>query len=292
MNFNTASCNSNLGNLGKGECDQIIGTPELLFLTLDSFEFATKAATTQAAMQAGIQAKTVKPLLLVHGMTSSDTDDSIYTSPNGVITIPTAKGTWVKEFMFQVPAYLAAAIYSYNGFSGRVIMADSYGNLIGTTPDGTKFKGLSVRNVRVGKPMLPESKEGIMTISMTMEFDNIDEYTSELAVYQVDWADNLNGLQNVTYTVVSSAATSVVVLVVRDSDGSGVTGLVATDFYIETDAGVDQAISLSAPSATIAGQYTLTVATLSAGDYVTDLNTPATMTTSGYESTASATFTI
>jgi len=292
MNFNAVNCSSDIQNMGVGDCPSKIGQANFLIWTTDGFEFATKAGVTLAALQAGIQAKTVYPLLLVHGTTSSDTEDGTYTSDNGEITIPTSKGKWVKEFKFQVPAYLMANIYSFDGQNGRMMILDTFSQLLGTSSDGTKFSGYSVKNITIRKPMLPEDKNTIMTISMIVEFDIIEEYTTNMAYVAIDWADEINGLQDATMAVNSSAAELVTVTVTRDSDNTGITGLVVTDFKIENDEGTAFAIASATPSATVDGEYALVVATMASDDYIVNLNVPGSMTTEGYESTAAATFTI
>jgi len=65
-----------------------------------------------------------------------------------------------------------------------------------------------------------------------------------------------------------------------------------TDFKIENTAGTAFAITSATPSATVDGEYAIVVAVMASGDYIVDLETPSSMTTEGYESTAEGTFTI
>ena len=293
-NFNTTPCVTDIGNFGdSGNCSQVTSYPEYLLWTTNEFEFSTKAGVTLAAIQAGIQAGTVVPLLPLHSNTPSDTEDGMYTSANGKITIPTSKGVWVEKFEFKVPSYQMQSVYTLDGIGGRLLMIDSLNQIIGTSPDGTKFKGLSVKRIMVGVAKLATTNTQVMLVPITVEFDKNDEYGKEFAVVEIDFVEDINGLQNVSYAVVGTpTATEVVALVTRDSDGTGVTGLVPSDFYVTDDEGLAYAISGAVASLTIAGQYALAVATMGTDDYITDLNLPISMTTEGYESTAPATFSI
>lgn len=293
--FNELSCTGSIENLGKCDCNQIITTPEYLAFTTAAFEFATRtAAETQANWQTGIQAKSVFPLGQVLEQASSDTEDGTFTSANGHVTIPTSKGKWVKTYFFQHTVFLMRKLNSLNGKSGRLILFDGAGNGLGTTPDGTKFKGIYVKNIRVGKPMLPDTKDDVMRIGVTFEFSNLDEYTSEFAAISVDFADELNGLLDATVTYVSSnvAKTEHTVTVAKLCDGSAVTGLVAADFTISDDTPTVESIVSVAESSTVPGTYVITTAALGADNYTVNLVAPSAMTTDGYESTGAASFTI
>lgn len=293
-NFNQLSCVGGIANTGRCDCNQIITTPEFIEFTAGTFEFATKSAAELVANhQTGIQLKQVFPMGQCLEQSPSDTEDGMYTSANGHVTIATSKGKWVKTYFFQYSLFLMQKMYTLNGKSGRVILYDGAGNGLGTSPDGTKFKGLYVKNIRVGKPFLPDTKDDVMRIGITFEFSNLEEYTEDIAAIKVDFADELNGLLDVTVAYVSSnvAKTEHTITVTKVCDGSAVSGLVTADFLLTDDTPTAESFT-AAESSTVLGTYVLTTSALGADGYIVNLNIPSVMTTDGYESTGAATFTI
>lgn len=292
--INQLSCAGGISNLGRCDCNQIITAPEYLVFTTGEFEFATKAAAiVQANWQSGIQSKQVFPLGQVLEQASADTEDGTYSSANGHVTIPTSKGKWVKTYFVQATAFLIRKLYTLNGKSGRLFLTDGQGNTLCTTPDETKIQGLYVKNIRVGKPMLPDTKDDILRVGITFEFSNLDEYTKDLAVITVDFADELNALLDATVTYVSSnvGKTEHTITVAKVCDGSAVSGLVTADFLLTDDTPSAESFT-AAESGTVPGTYVLTTSALGADNYIVNLNIPSVMTTDGYESTGAATFTL
>jgi len=293
--FNSLSCNSNLENTGKCGCDQAIsGIEYVCFAKLDQ-EFATKAAAeTEATWQTDIQSKDIYPFFQIDETEDQSTEDGTFSGANGLVVIPTSKGRWVAKFWMQIPAYNLTRLYSFGGVSGRMYMADSQGQVMGTTEDGTKMRGLEFRRLQVSKPKLALTKDEVMRVAITIEFSKIDEYTKELAVASCDFIDSIEGLVDVdvAYVSTNAAFTEHTVTVARECDASAVSGLVVGDFTLTNDASEVQAISSIAESATVAGTYVLTTSALVTDSYIVNLNIPTVMTTEGYESTGSATFDI
>lgn len=293
--FNTLSCNSDLENTGQCNCDQAIsGIEYVCFAKLDQ-EFATKAAAeTEATWQTDIQSKDIYPFFQIDETEDQSTEDGTFSGANGLVVIPTSKGRWVAKFWMQIPAYNLTRLYSFDGVSGRMYMADSQGQVMGTTEDGTKMRGLEFRRLQVSKPKLPLTKDDVMRVAITVEFNKIDEYTKELAVASCDFIDSLDGLVDVVVTYVSTneGKTEHTITVSRECDGSAVSNLVATDSVIVNDEAAGQTITSIAESATVAGTYVLITSALAADDYLVNLNIPTVMTTQGYESTGTASFTI
>jgi hypothetical protein len=293
--FNSNNCNSDLLNTGRCGCDQVLTGIEYVVFAKKIQEFATKTdAETEANWLTDIQKKEVYPFFQIHETEDLSTEDGTFSGANGLVVIPTSKGKWMAKFHFQIPAYNLTRLYSFDGASGRMYLADSQGHVMGTTEDNTKFRGFEIRRIMVSKPKLALTKDEVVTVAVSVEFSKIDEYTKELAIVDCDFIDSLEGLQNVDVTYVSTNAgeTETTITVTRECDSTGVSGLVAADFTLLSDGGDVIAITSVTESATVAGTYVVVTAALADDDYLINIVAPSIATTQGYESTGSATFTI
>lgn len=295
--FNSKSCYGSIENFGTPDCLLALVVPAYLAFATTSQQFTTKAsAQTQADWQTAIQAKSIFPIRLpILEPVDNSEEDGAYKSPNGLVSINTSKGKWDMSFRFQMDPFLYSRMYSLNGKSGRLYMCDDAGNVMATTPDNIKVNGYSVKNVQVSKPKLATGKDDVTTFMVRFFFDNLEEYTKKIASFEVDFFDELNGLLDAEITYISSnvAKTEHTVSVRKLCDGSPVVNLVAADFTISDDTPTVEAITSSAETQVgISGDYVLTTSALGADNYTVNLNNPATMTTDGYESTGSDTFTI
>lgn len=292
MNFNRRSCATTLENTGRCDCQLSEANTVRLFLTTEAFKFATLAGITEAALQAGIAAKTVFPLWEINEVTDNTPEDGVFSMPNGMGNIYTTTADGDMVYMMHEGNYLNNKLDSYKGFNGRVLRVDANNVLWGTSPDGTKFEGFraSVRPTRV---MVPTSTGEVERRGIRVRYTESSEYNARRYGVETTWADTIEGLQDVevSYVSLNEAKTAISVTVIRDCDGTGVTGLASGDFVLTTDDGTPVVISSVTAGAT-AGAYTLAVSALAADRYIVNLAAPASMTTFGYESLGSDTFTV
>lgn len=291
--FYSGGCAANYENTGKCACQYKMGTPAAILLTDKDVEFDALAAFTEAACQTFIKQGRMWPLFEVGETINNTAEDGVYALPNGLGSIPLSSAKWDISTMFQEGVYSHNALESFRGFSGRVFIVDANGVVWGTSSDGVKFKGFSVKNGQVTNVMLPTSNSEVERRGLRLIYDNKDEYRRDRAAIEVTFADTLEGLTNavISYVSLNEAKTAVTVSVVRECDGSPVLGLAAGDFTLANDEGEAEVIS-SVTAGSVNGQYELAVTALGADEYLVDLAAPASATTFGYESTGPDTFTV
>jgi hypothetical protein len=182
---------------------------------------------------------------------------------------------------------------SFNDQDWKAYWVTEFGYIRGKSTDGTKFEPLSLfYNLENDMPAVGDEPRMTPIRIFNKDVAEWNEYGAVIKPIAFD-ARELAGLLDVTITVVTSAASLVVVDVKASCSDTAIAGLVVTDFVIVDDAGGAEALASATESTTIPGRYSLALtAPMGADTYFVNLNTPATMTTLGYESEASDTFTI
>jgi hypothetical protein len=187
------------------------------------------------------------------------------------------------------------ALKTYNGKSGRMGFYDKANNILGTSPDGTIFKGYKMSYIRVSDLIIPTDATPAFTI-IEVQFANNAELNETLHVirpYKGAAADNwypfdLPNLSQVLVTQVGTIATNEVVFDVSvyapsDTDNAGdpvaagaIEGLDVTTFLntrFTDGAGVILTPLTMVESTTIPGRYTATFTVIVAGSDVEILPT-------------------
>ena len=297
MGYNVKACSlGNIPNTGKSDCLNTLGAHVKVLLTLPDFEIDTLTnAKNEATWQEAIQERKVFPLWDVLGFENQSDDDGMFESSTGLRKIPTSQGNYQFEYHFVPPVFNMTSAYNFNGRRMRVVIIDGNNQVIGTTPDGTKFQGFDCYRVEVKKLIQAENLNEVARLPMVFELTKPSEYKEDLATFEASFAPDLQGLHDVDLAVVGSNPTTtddeITVTVKRKSDESPVIGLVADDFVCYKD-GVAFTISSATPSAFIAGQYLIdTAAVFAAAEYIVNLQEPDDMTTDGYQSTGAIEFT-
>jgi hypothetical protein len=290
MNFNRRSCSTALENTGRCDCQLSQATTARLILTTEAFQFANLAGVTEAAILAGIKAKTVFPLWEVDETIDNTPEDGSFSMPNGMGNIPTSTAEADKVYMMHEGSYLNNKLNSFKGFRGRVYEVDVNNVLWGTSPDGTKFEGMECE-VKPTGVKVPTSTGEVERRGVKIRFIRESEYNARRFGVETTWADVIEGLRDVevSYVSLNEAKTAITVSVVRDCDGTPVLGLAAGDFVLTNDA--NETVSISSVTAS-GNNYILAVSALADDGYIVNLATPAAMTTFGYESLGSDTFTV
>lgn len=300
MAYNTLACGSNQSNTGDKQCVENFQIIEKFVITSDSFEFATQAAAeTLANWTTGINAAAGSriypfPQILEQEDISEETQYQTFT---------TGKQKKIREgkrgyrFLVQVPLCVHQALRTFNGGNWRIILIDSNGRVIGTSPNGAKFKGFKVVTFEVEKMKIPAGDATVSTPIMVMLQDTteFDDFGASFrpADLTVSWnALDLDGLQDVILTEsVTDAcdASGGTIDVSTTCDGVPVTGLVTGDWVLVDDAAGAETVTGCTDNAD--GTYTLTW-TVAADGYILTLKQPVSMTTKGYDVSNTITFTI
>jgi hypothetical protein len=259
--YNQYSCSvEDWQNTGFDKCNTNLGAIKLIILTTESFTISTEAnAKLLATWTAGIQSKTVFPLPTVWSATDQSEKDTYETSPLGMKKLG-KEGTYGGEYLLDAPLGMQIALRSFNGADLRVFYVDVNGNILGMSLDGTILKGFKVGMFQC------EGMNNVVAAGETRKIVvNVWEDTptdrDDYGVMVTPTAFNpleLEGLKDLTLTIVGTPTSSSIVVDVKTSYGQvGLSGLIVADFIEETALGVGHTINTATESATVAGRYTL-----------------------------------
>lgn len=271
-----------LGNTGfKQLVGNKLGVLVGALVSLDGgLEFTT---ATSALTKADWEAKMKLPknqrvymLPMFESFTDKSTDDVFTTSLQGEKFAEWGKIQF--EAMLDVNTYLALNLNGLNGKDLDCVLIDTSGSLIGITPDGTKFTGISCR-LHVGKPKLAGQGEKMLT-PVTFTIKSTEDFVNNRAVLeplnQTEYWNpktDFDGVYDVELEVTEVSKTGCKVKVLKKSVDSamttaGVDGLVKADFVLKDASGATQEITTLLASGKI-GEYDL-VETL-ANNYTLEL---------------------
>jgi hypothetical protein len=182
---------------------------------------------------------------------------------------------------------------SFNGGDWYAYFITQGGYILGKSNDGVKFQPFKIKFYADNQKFPANNGELYMT-KVFVDITNPDEWgTKGMEVKPTAFdAATLEGLTNVTLTLVSSSSTSAVVTIADNCEGAAISGLVVGDFILTDDVLGAESITSVTESSTTEGSYTFAWSTLGADDYILNLKAPSAQTTKGYESTAAVTFTI
>ena len=203
---------------------------------------------------------------------------------------------------FDIDVNLAAMLRSFNKKKLDVAFVDAFGNMLGTTPDGTKFKGFTTGEVFVGpREWSDGSKLALNPLYIVLT--NPLEWNDFAAVVKADsftWLpSNLSGTYAVNIICSSTSSTGfkaqVLVAGLDATDPNApLVGLAKADFTL-TDAGASVSLSGASMTDNGDGTYTFTsVPTLSGACVVSLVTPPSSISVAAYniEVLNTGTFTI
>ena len=293
MAYNVKNCVASLGNTRLSNCLDNLGYDAMLVWTTESFEFATEAAAIlEANWESAINAKTLYPFPIFDSVEPAIEDNVKQDLPTGV-SLFVREGKYGGKGMMQIAMCNLANLRTFNEVQGRAFIVTGDGQVFGTSPDGVKFKGFKLSEFHVSKLGGTDGTTKRM-VELDYQFKLPTEMADYPAVPVLDWDPlTLTGIVDVTLTVTSSAAGSVVVNVTRDCDGENVTGLVIGDFLVLASDGTTE-MTPNSFTENGSGTYTLTYSApaLPADTYTVNLATPANQTTGQYEGGTAVSFTI
>lgn len=250
-------------------CQWDVGAPAKLILEDVDHSFATiTAAKDESGWGTAIQAKELLPLPLVEEFDDNSEEDTYWTSPINSLDKFIREGKTKFKFRIAYDPCLYKRLRGLNGSKQRLIMSDINNNVIGTSPDDTKFQGVELEVIQVEK-WVHSTGDAPSWIPLHVVIKSNIERNDKVAIYQVDWdIMGLNGVQPATLTEVgTSSATEIVVNIATSCDGVAISGITEnTDFiFLESDGTTEEPITGVAESATISGQYTLSGAAFTTG---------------------------
>ncbi len=294
------SCNSGGSNTGMPKCRGDYGRVLFHILCPPDQEIDTEAnallEATWTALLENDEPTRCYPLP-PYFMYTPSREDAVYEQGHYGKKIFVREGYPDGIVMYEsLPTCYIKKLETFNGQNWTAYAVTEKGYILGWSEDGTKFQAFDVFfQLEADKPATADETRKTPIRLYETESWQWQKYgvaidpTSE----STSWNPReLEGLQDVTVSVVTSSATELVVDVKTDCDEIGVTDLVLGDFTLVDDAAGAESIVSATESTTVDGRYTLDVTTLGADDYLINLKEPSAMTTNGYQTGSAATFTI
>lgn len=298
MAYNTLDFDASVENVGqKYSPKEKLGRIIKMVLTPTDFTFSTQSeAETETNWQDAIEAVSSRIYPLPFVWENEDqSEDAVYQDFTSGSSLKVRDGRYAERMQLYISVADMVKLASFKNKSWRAFEVDENGNILGTSPDGTIFKGFEVDVFDVEK-MMRTAGDANRMVPIYVKYREPSEWTDygvalqplELSTDAWDPRD-LDALTDVELSVVSSTTAKVVVKAEAYLKGVLIEGLSATsDWEITDDAG--DAVSVSAVTDNGDGTYDIS-ATLTAGTYNVDLADPATLGIDGYESTGSKEFT-
>lgn len=246
-----------------------------IYLALPDFEFATFSdAVNHAKWLEAIRDEKVFPVMDLDDREIKDTEDNETVTPTGK-TIFNYEGTRARIYKVTLPVSVHQKLRDYSFQKLRVFILDKGNNIMGTSPDGIKFKGFKTSYFRIQK----QNWEGFIT-NIQVNFGDVNEWDKFGKYFNPSWnGSELEALTKVEITPSTVNGTTHVftaqVSYVDNSETTSagtvktvpITGLLAANFNLIKTGGTPTAVDSVVESTAIKGLYTITahVGTYTAG---------------------------
>jgi hypothetical protein len=298
MAYNVLDYDSEVPNVGqKYGIRESLGRIQKVILTPKNFSFADQStAETQSNWQDAIEqiANRIFPLPYVYE-NEDQSEDPVYQDFASGVSVLVRPGKYAERMHLLISVFDANKLAKFDGKEWRAFEVDEYGNILGTSPDGTVFKGFDVATFEVEKTMRTTG-DANRTKPIYIKYKNPSEWNEDgvalrpLELNTSPWDPReLDGLTDVEITVDDQTTSDVDVTLKAYKKGVLLSGFDQTsDWVIKDD--TDSTVSVSGVTDNGDGTYVIT-ASLSAGTYTIDLADPATLSQDGFESTGSKEFT-
>lgn len=296
MAYNQNEFNSAIENVGqKWDPKEKLARVVKLIVTDKNFQFATQTDAededkwTDAIAQIALR---IRPLPFIYSNEDAS-EDTVNEDFTGGDSIEVRKGRYAETFKMYVSVSDMVKLASYNNKGFRIIEIDANGNILGTSPDGTVFKGFETSEFSVGK-MNRTMGDVNRLVPVFVKYREPSEWTEqaavvkplELSVVADRWDPrDLDGLTDVTITVDSAIATKIVVTATATLKGVLLSGFSEITDWILTDAQ-----SITGVTDNNDGTYDLAGTALVTGTI--NLEASADLSQAGYEAEDAAVVTI
>lgn len=228
----------NLGYLGcdsKGPFRDTVA----LFLAKNGFEFATFADfADKTKWEEAVKAKNIIPLKGIIEIDDQSEDAQYYESPGGIRT-PAREGSYRNVYMFSLPFEVHKALRTLSNGNFQIFTLDSAGNVIGTSPDGTKVTGFTPSLFNVEKLTGATQDNTPAWSRVAVDISDVTQLNDFGVYVKTGWSLlALNNVASVGIAVISANAAeiklSVFYVAGLAADGSAlkipITGIAQADF--------------------------------------------------------------
>jgi len=296
MAYNYLNFDSVVSPLGQKYAQQEdLGRTIKIVLTKSDFQFATQdLAETQSEWQDAIDEEEIFPLPYVYE-NEDMSEESVMQDFAGGDSLKVRDGNYAEKMKLFLSVADMRKLQTYKNKTWRMFVIDENGNILGTSPDGTVFKGFELTTFDVDKMNLTVGDVKRM-VPIYYKQREVSEWLSKgvalrpLKLTTDSWDPrDIDGLTDVEITVSSAIATKVVVSLEAYLKGVALTGFdQPSDWVLLTAAGAAQTISTVTDNED--GTYDLNGTGLETGTI--NLAEPEDLSLDGYKSTGAQTVTI
>lgn len=195
---------------------------------------------------------------------------------------PTDDGTYGFRFSIKQNMCTHRAMFTHRSNGGRVMLIDRDNMLWGTFDSSGDFMGVRYSMIHTEKLQITNGTDATLS-PVVIDIEDSQEIDRYGDAIDGKFIKSLMRITDATITQVGVAtATTIVVDVIVDCDGTPVTGLVAADFLVYNPDGTVKAVTTIIESTTVVGRYTITGTTFVTLSTVT-LKTANLLSVNGFE---------
>ncbi len=288
-----AQCNTDKDNLALSKCNKLPKLIKGMIETPADFSFAPADFADAASFKTALQALLVDaaedrgylwPFFFTFENNSQET--TFQETPLGRRVV--IDGQYRFNFGISENICLHKAMFSHRTSQGRVFLIDSDNQILGTLDTDGNFLGFTISMIHTGKFAF---NDGSVVTTSPIYVDLLDntELDRDGEILSGDIGKVINQvirLADAELAIVGTpSATTIVVDVYAECDGTPISGLVTGDFTLtDDDNGASHAFT-AAESSTVPGRYTLTGTSFE--DSHLDIDLPASLSIMAWESTGS-----
>lgn len=290
-----AQCSTDKDNLALSKCNKLPKLIKGMIETPPAFSFAPADFATAAAFKTALQALLIEDAQEDRGYlwpffftAENQSEETVFQeTPLGRRVV--RDGQYRFNFAISENICLHKAMFSHRTTQGRVFLIDSDNQILGTLDTDGNFLGFTISMIHTGKFAF---NDGSVVTTSPIYVDLLDnsELDRDGEILSGDIGKVINQvirLADAELEIVGTpSATTIVVDVFAECDGTEITGLAVDDFVLtDDDNGATHAISSAVESTTVPGRYTLTG--VSFEDSHLNLDSPSSLSIVGYESVGS-----
>jgi hypothetical protein len=289
-----AQCSTDKSNLALSKCNKLPKLIKGMIETPADFSFSPADIASAAAFKTALQALLIEDAQADRGYLwpfffsfENNSEETVFEeTPLGRRAV--RDGQYRFNFNISENICLHKAMFSHRTTQGRVFLIDSDNQILGTVDTDGNFLGFTISMVHTGKFIF---NDGSVVTKSPIFVDLLDntELDRDGEILSGDIGKVINQvirLADATLEIVGTpSATTIVVDVYAECDGTEIAGLVTADFTLtDDDNGASHAFT-AAESSTIPGRYTLTGTSFE--DSHVNLVGPTALTIKAWESTGS-----
>lgn len=250
-------------NLGVTRCTKFPGPLKAMIITPPGFSLTPAEALVITNWQNALQDVVADRIYLLPEFDKIEdvSTESVY--DEGINSdILADQGKYRFRAMINAGLCMHKNMTTHSGKGDRVFLIDKKNQIIGTEMANGNIRGFKLGLLNTEKIKISDGSVGTFSPVYFVLKDETELSKKGLIVDAQDFVNELQSIVDVTLELVGSVSSSTIVVdaFISCDEDTPLTGLVAADFLLLTDAGAAQTKTL-AESTTVPGRYTLTAGT-------------------------------